>query len=223
MLSFNRIDKIQSMNKKNARSKEKNVLSSFEKREKILKAAAEVFAQKGIEQATIDEIAAMAGVGKGTVYRQAGKKEDIVGFLFNEAICLTIDNIKMQTKKRTDPLLQFKEAVGALCDVYEKHLNLMTLANCQVAICINEHKHEGKTAIFRNKTNQLFGLIEKILKKAAEKKQIRPIDEVAITKGFFNFLDPLYYHFLQSKRNYTKNEIVQLTIDLFLNGLKIKK
>lgn len=193
------------------------------RREKILEAAAEVFAQKGIERTTIDEIAAKAGVGKGTIYRRAGKKNDIINLLFKEAVCLAIDSMKIQIQKRTDPLLQFKEAVGALCDLYERHLSLMEMASCQLAICISEQERSKEASALRNKVSQLFGLVEKIFQKAVKKGQIRSIDTAAITKGFFNFLDPSYYQFLRSDRNYTKSEIVQLTIDLFLNGLKNKK
>lgn len=193
------------------------------RREKILEAAAEVFAQKGIERTTIDEIAAKAGVGKGTIYRRAGKKNDIINLLFKEAVCLAIDSMKIQIQKRTDPLLQFKEAVGALCDLYERHLSLMEMASCQLAICISEQERSKEASALRNKVSQLFGLVEKIFQKAVKKGQIRSIDTAAITKGFFNFLDPSYYQFLRSDRNCTKSEIVQLTIDLFLNGLKNKK
>lgn len=193
------------------------------RREKILEAAADVFAEKGLNNATIDDIAARAGVGKGTIYRRAGKKNDIINLLFKEAVCLAIDSIKMQIQKRTDPLLQFKEAVGALCDLYERHLSLMELASCQLAVCISEQKRGKDASALRNKVSQLFELVEKIFQKAVKKRQIRAIDTAAITKGFFNFLDPSYYQFLRFDRNYTKSEIIQLTIDLFLNGLKIKK
>lgn len=211
------------MTAKNAKRKNLPLPPFFERREKILEAATEVFAQKGIEQATIDDIAAKAGVGKGTIYRRAGKKEDIINLLFKEAVCLATDHMEMQIQKRTDPLLQFKEAVGALCDVYEKHLNLMELASYQIAVCISEGRQGKQTAVLKSKVVRLFGLVEKIFKRAIRKKQIRPIDTVAITKGFFTFLDPLYYQFLRSERNYTKSEITETTIDLFLNGLKTKK
>lgn len=205
---------------KTAKRGKRSAPVSLERRDRILDAAAEVFAQKGIEQATIDEIAAKAGVGKGTIYRRAGKKEDLINLLFKEAVCLAIDDMETQIKKRTDPLLQFKEAVGSLCDTYERHLNLMALASCQLAVCISEHRQGKETSVVRNKVAQLFGLIEKIFQRAIKKGQIRPIDTRAVAKGFFNFLDPSYYQFLRFERNYTKSEITQLTIDLFLNGLK---
>jgi AcrR family transcriptional regulator len=52
-------------------------------RVRILAAAAEVFTEQGL-QATLDDVAARAGVGVGTVYRRFPDKEAIVEVLFTE-------------------------------------------------------------------------------------------------------------------------------------------
>ncbi len=54
-------------------------------RERILLAAREVFAQRGLD-ATLDEVAEHAGLGVGTVYRRFASKEDLVEALFAQAV-----------------------------------------------------------------------------------------------------------------------------------------
>lgn len=54
-------------------------------REKILDAASTVFAERGLD-ATLDEIAAEAGVGVGTVYRRFPDKDTLIGALFENAV-----------------------------------------------------------------------------------------------------------------------------------------
>jgi AcrR family transcriptional regulator len=54
-------------------------------RRKILGAAARVFAEHGLD-ATLDEVAASAGVGVGTVYRRFPDKDALVAALFEDAI-----------------------------------------------------------------------------------------------------------------------------------------
>jgi AcrR family transcriptional regulator len=44
-------------------------------RERILRSATELFSRKEFHQVVIDEVAALAGVGKGSIYRQFGSKE----------------------------------------------------------------------------------------------------------------------------------------------------
>jgi AcrR family transcriptional regulator len=46
-------------------------------RSRILHSAMELFGEKGFEEVPIDEVAARAGVGKGSVYRQFGSKEQL--------------------------------------------------------------------------------------------------------------------------------------------------
>ena len=51
--------------------------TSLPKDIRILQAAEEVFSQHGYEKATLDEIIALADVGKGTVYKYFGNKEHL--------------------------------------------------------------------------------------------------------------------------------------------------
>lgn len=54
-------------------------------RAKILEAAAQVFAERGLD-ATLDEVASAAGVGVGTVYRRFPDKDSLIGALFDNAV-----------------------------------------------------------------------------------------------------------------------------------------
>jgi AcrR family transcriptional regulator len=53
-------------------------------RAKVLAAAADLFAAHGVESTTIDEIAAEAGVGVGTIYRGFGDKGGLVAAILDE-------------------------------------------------------------------------------------------------------------------------------------------
>jgi AcrR family transcriptional regulator len=54
-------------------------------RTKILEAAAKVFAERGLD-ATLDDVAAAAGVGVGTVYRRFADKDALIGALFENGV-----------------------------------------------------------------------------------------------------------------------------------------
>jgi AcrR family transcriptional regulator len=53
-------------------------------RAKVFAAAAELFASKGVDRVTVDEIAARAGVGVGTLYRGFGDKGGLVAAILDE-------------------------------------------------------------------------------------------------------------------------------------------
>lgn len=192
-----------------------------ERRDRILQAAVEVFAEKGIDRATVDDIAARAGVGKGTIYRRAGKKKDLIFILYQKSAQLVIESIKVETKKRTDPLLQFKEVINVLCDAYEKDLDLAMLICSRFSFDIKHAKQKMDEHSAGH--DSVYQLVENILQKAIKKGQIRAIDTHIITKGFFSFSNPFFYYYLRYKCNYTKGEIAKLIIDWFFDGLRVKK
>ena len=54
----------------------------YQKRERIIEAAARVFARKGFFSASVAEIASEAGVGKGTIYGYVSSKDDLFFAVF---------------------------------------------------------------------------------------------------------------------------------------------
>jgi AcrR family transcriptional regulator len=56
---------------------------SARNRAAVLEAAARLFAEHGVENVTLDEVAAAAGVGKGTVYRRFGDKSGLAAALLD--------------------------------------------------------------------------------------------------------------------------------------------
>jgi AcrR family transcriptional regulator len=53
-------------------------------RRKVLAAAAELFAARGVAAVSMDDVAAAAGVGKGTLYRRFGDKSGLAAALLDE-------------------------------------------------------------------------------------------------------------------------------------------
>jgi AcrR family transcriptional regulator len=84
-------------------------------RERILTAAAEVFAGRGLD-ATLDEIAAHAGLGVGTVYRRFANREELVEALFQERLAqvATLASAALEEPDSWVALNLLFEALGAM-------------------------------------------------------------------------------------------------------------
>ena len=63
-----------------------------DKRERILKAATQTFAQHGFYKSTISEIANLANVADGTIYLYFKNKDDLLISLFEEEMMKIIDH-----------------------------------------------------------------------------------------------------------------------------------
>ena len=64
-----------------------------QRREDILQAAREVFFERGIDHATIDEVAEQAGVGKGTLYLYFDSKDAILANLLLDGLDLLVNEL----------------------------------------------------------------------------------------------------------------------------------
>ena len=79
---------------------------------RIKQAAAELFAKKGFDAATTDDIARRARVGKGTLFLYARDKRDLVFLIFNDEIRQNSKRAFAQAKPDM-PLLEQLVSVGA--------------------------------------------------------------------------------------------------------------
>ena len=81
-------------------------------RARIVSAALRLFAQRGIDAVTVDEIAADADVGKGTLYNYFHAKEDIVlAFMVDleQSVQAELGKVKSRRGKAADVLVDFVE------------------------------------------------------------------------------------------------------------------
>jgi AcrR family transcriptional regulator len=86
-------------------------------REKILAAAATVFARRGLD-ATLDEVALEAGVGVGTVYRRFPDKDTLIAALFENSVdeIATLALSAFESENSWDGLVWFlQEALQRQC------------------------------------------------------------------------------------------------------------
>lgn len=79
-------------------------------RERILAAAKELFAERGVD-ATLDDVAARAGVGVGTVYRRYANKDALLDDLFEEGIdeFATLAQASLSSPDAWEALIRFLE------------------------------------------------------------------------------------------------------------------
>jgi hypothetical protein len=67
-------------------------------RRKLKEAALDVFSEKTVDAATVEEITEKADLGKGTLYQHFSDKEDIVVTLVDEAVNHLIEHIGASTE-----------------------------------------------------------------------------------------------------------------------------
>ena len=188
-----------------------------ENRQRILKAAAQLFVERGVEAVTMDEVALAAGVGKGTLYRRYPDKGQLVMALMD--VC--VQNLKDEIAARLDP-----ERVGA-----EPSLNLLDAVLTHLVAWTEQH-----TVWLGVLSDQAAGarrgalhcgplykwmhtVVVDLLQQAVARGEAEPMDAVYTADAFLASLDVNLYLFQRHERGYS---IEQITTGLsrLVSGLR---
>ena len=75
---------------------------------KIFETSLKLFSEKGYDATSIEEITAIVGVAKGTLYYHFNSKEEIFNFLVEEGMKLLINSIEIKISKCDNVLDKIK-------------------------------------------------------------------------------------------------------------------
>ena len=78
---------------------------------KIFETSMKLFAEKGYDATSIEEITATVGVAKGTLYYHFSSKEEIFKFLVEEGVKLLRNSIEIKTEKITGTIDKIKAII----------------------------------------------------------------------------------------------------------------
>jgi AcrR family transcriptional regulator len=85
-------------------------------RQRILSAAREVFAARGLD-ASLDDVAAHAGVGVGTIYRRFPDKDALIDGLFEDKLA-TVERLASEALEVEDPWDGFESFMRGVCRLH---------------------------------------------------------------------------------------------------------
>jgi AcrR family transcriptional regulator len=94
--------------------------------EKILTAAARLFAAHHFHEARMEDIAELAEVGKGTLYRYFKDKEELYMALLARAACQMTERLRV-VDEAPDSRSKLEAMVEAILDYFDEHPHLMDL------------------------------------------------------------------------------------------------
>ena len=85
-------------------------------RQKLFDASMELIGERGAAGVTVDEIAAAAGVSKGTVYYNFGSKSELIAQLLRHGVDILLARLLSVRDDAADPLAAMDEMIGQAMD-----------------------------------------------------------------------------------------------------------
>ena len=150
----------------------KDVLSEF-RRSELLTAARAVFGRKGFHDASIEEIAEMAEVAKGTVYLYYKSKKD----LYLEALRFGLDLLVKQLKARADHPGSCLEILRALAETkivfFEENGDFFRIYYSELGKLPD---HPAALALVRDLYTQQVKVFEGVLRGGIKRREVRNLD-----------------------------------------------
>jgi AcrR family transcriptional regulator len=210
----------------NKKTEDRRKRRAAARRNQILDAAAEVFAEKGFARATTKEIADRADVSEGTIYNYFQAKEDlligIVGRLAeSQALALVVkpemieQALAMSPRDFLSTMLRARHGFV----LQDNHLAMLQAVTAEVLI-----NQEFAARYYRQLLEPAMELLEQHLQARIERGEVRQVNASLVARflfafelgmlGFFVLGDPLIQAEWQS------GTMREAMVDFFLNGLE---
>ena len=184
---------------------------------KIFETSMKLFAEKGYDATSIEEITATVGVAKGTLYYHFSSKEEIFNFLIEEGIKLLQNSVDIKTSKHNNYIDKIKAIVLIQIKIVAKYENIITILLSQFW-GTKERNKKCQDLVY-----QYIGQIEKIVQEGIEKGEIKKGDTRAIASEIYGLIcSTLVY----KKREIENMNIMQLYHEYentVINGLRNKQ
>ncbi len=149
---------------------------------KIFEASMKLFAEKGYDATSIEEITATVGVAKGTLYYHFSSKEEIFNFLITEGINLLQNSVDIKTSKFSNYIDKIKAIILIEIKVVMKYENLITILLSQF------FGNEARNRLCKESIFKYIDKIEKIVIEGIEKGEIKPGDPKAIASEIYGII-----------------------------------
>lgn len=182
-------------------------------RENIFNAALTLFVEKGFHSTTVDEIAMLCGVGKGTIYRTFRSKEDLLEQLISEKTSEIVSVFKNVLMKADDILVLVEEAISCWVTFIEKNHLLYRLIQKEEIM----YKPGGKDMFYNTVVNRLPMLKERIVDLNTGGK-MKNLNFYTTFYGVMGFIDGVVYKWLQSGMGYSLKHELPAILEVLFNG-----
>lgn len=142
----------------------------------------ELFADKGYNDTSVEEITAVAGIAKGTFYYHFSSKEEVFNFLIDEGMKLLMNNIEIKTNKAKNSIGKIKAIILLQIKIVIKYENFIRLV-------LSEMWGKDKRSIkCRQSILDYINAIEKVVQEGIDKSEIKGKDAETIAYNIFGLI-----------------------------------
>lgn len=183
---------------------------------KIFNTAIKLFAEKGYDNSSVEDITAVAGVAKGSLYYHFSKKEDIFDMLLSEGMKLLRNSVELKTKNCKTAMEKIEAIILIEIKVMIKYEDFLNIVLSQ--IWGEEEKNKKcKKAVF-----EFITIIENIVREGIESGEFYESDVEATASGIFGITCSSLLYRIKLNREVDGERVYKGFVDNITRALKKK-
>lgn len=183
---------------------------------KIFNTAIKLFAEKGYDNSSVEDITAIAGVAKGSLYYHFSKKEDIFDMLLSEGMKLLRNSVEIKTKRCKTAMEKIEAIILIEIKVMTKYEYFLNIVLSQ--IWGEEEKNKKcKRAVF-----EFIKIIEKIVQEGITNGEFYESDVEATASGIFGITCSSLLYRLKRNRDVDEGKVYKGFVENVTRALRKK-
>lgn len=183
---------------------------------KIFETSMRLFAEKGYDATSVEDITEAVGVAKGTLYYHFSSKEEIFNFLVEEGIKLLQNSIDIKTSKYTNYIDKIKAIVLIQVKIVEKYEDLITILLSQF------WGNEVRNQKCKQHIYEYINKIEKIVKEGIEFGQIKNGNPQVVASEIYSLICSSLVYKIREKEKFNVMKVYKEFENTVIEGLKTK-
>ena len=198
-----------------AAASEKIAFHGTTKRERILRAAVDVFAQNGYFNAKVSDIAKSAGVADGTIYLYFDGKEDLLITIFREHTRNYLQSLERDLSTISRPEDRLRVAIRHHMETLGRDRALAIVSQVEL-----RHSLKFMSLLSQQEVADYLNILRKIVEHGQSEGVFRRnLHPALVAKAVFGVLDEMVTSWMLSEKDYALVDQAEQVADLILTGL----
>jgi AcrR family transcriptional regulator len=185
-------------------------------REKILRSAISLFAEKRFDQVLIDDVAARAGVGKGSIYRQFSSKEELYTAMVIEGYVDLRTRITVELDNKKSTAASVTTIVRQIVAYFWNRLEFFELLRDPARL---PRAYEKR---YRSERQKLVEMLSQIIAQGAKDGVLySDLDPRLLVECLFGMIRGIQ-RYRRGAPSLSQQEVVNTVVRVFLGGCSLR-